>query len=93
MADPLPLRGMRGAIRWYYYVAAGVTDWTVRYDRARACWTLRGGLVAPDPFKLTQTPLEFVVPTKGGGRLCWPILTITATDNRIAATLGPGAPT
>jgi hypothetical protein len=84
----IPLRGARGAIRWFYYTAADVTNFTVVYSRDRAAWTLQGGVVAPDAFKLGQAPLEFVAPTKGGGALRWPVLSLSVRDGRVTATLG-----
>ena len=94
MGNAIPLRGARGVIRWHYYTAAGVTDFTVTYDQERRAWSLRGGAIAPDPFKLGQTPLEFFAPTKQGTGLRWPVITVTVKDGRIAATLGePGTGT
>jgi hypothetical protein len=66
----------------------------VAYDQARHAWTLRGGAVAPDPYKLSQTPLDFFAPTQHGSGLRWPVVAITVIDGRITATLGePGAGT
>jgi len=54
-------------------------------------WTLHGGLVAPNAFTLTQTPLDFVTPaTKGGAAQRWRVVSITVRDNRLSATLDPG---
>jgi len=87
----IPLRGAFGAIRWFYYTAAGVRDFSVVYNQDRRAWTLRGGAVAPDPFKLQQRPLSFMAPTKGGPPLTWPVLDVVVQDGRIVATLGdPG---
>jgi len=89
----IPLRGARGLIRWYYYTAAGVTDFTVTYNQERRAWFLRGGAVAPDPYKLSQTPLEFYAPTAQGTGLRWPIVgEPVIKDGRIAATLGAPLP-
>ena len=88
MAGAIPLRGAKGAIRWHYFMAAGVVDFTVVYDPASRAWTMRGGLVAPNAFKLTQAPLEFFVPTKTGA-MRWPVQAFQMRENRITATLGP----
>jgi len=91
---PLPLRsapGALGTLRWCYQIAAGVIDFVIVYDRARRVWTLHGGLVAPNAFTLTQTPLDFVTPaTKGGAAQRWRVVSITVRDNRLSATLDPG---
>ena len=85
----IPLRGLRGAIRWQYYTAAAVVDFAVTYDQTRRAWALRGGIIAPDAYKLAQRPLTFLAPTKGGGALRWPVVDLIVRDGRIAATLGP----
>jgi len=98
MFGPLPLRSARGALgtlRWYYHIAAGVIDFVIVWDPPRQVFRLHGGLVAPDAFKLTQRPLEFVAPQPGSRvAVRWPVQTITIVDNRVTATLGhPGAAT
>jgi hypothetical protein len=88
----LPLTGRRGAIQWGYYTAAAVLDYTVLApDAHRPTWTLRA-TVPPghaDPYKLTQTPLEFIAPVKDAPGLRWPVLTITLEHGQLRATLGP----
>jgi len=88
----LPLTGRRGAIRWHYYTAADVLDYTVTAPSAdRPSWLLRGTVPAgaSDPYKLTQTPLEFVATLTVGSVLRWPVLAVTVEAGRIRATLGP----
>jgi len=93
MAGPLPLRsapGALGLLRWSYQIAAGVIDFVILYDQTRREWTLRGGLVAPDAFKLTRTPLEFVQPApKGSIGQRWRVVSLTVQDNRLSATVTP----
>jgi hypothetical protein len=87
--EPMPLRGLRGVIQWYYMTAAEVRDYTVTYSQERRAWMVRGGVVAPDAFKLQQRPLMFTVPVKGGGALRWPVLDVTIQAGRLMANLGP----
>lgn len=94
MAGPLPLRsapGALGTLRWHYQIAAGVIDFVIIWEPTRRVWMLRGGLIAPNPYMLTQTPLDFVTPaTKSGAAQRWRVVTITVVDNRLTATLTPG---
>jgi len=85
----VPLTGTNGAIKWHYYTAAAIATYAVRYNPEARAWTLSGVVAGSDPFKLTQTPLEFVAPIKGGGALRWPIVRVTVKDGRVAAALGP----
>ena len=73
-APPIPLRGLRGALKWYYQTAAGITNYSVTYSPERQAWTMRGGLVAPNAYSLEQRPLLFVAYLKDGAELTWPVV-------------------
>lgn len=85
------IRGVVGQIRWSYYVAASVTNFTVtRHGSttgATVRWTLRATLVLADAFKLSRKPLVFQVETKKG-LMTWPITDLVITDRDVTATLG-----
>ena len=91
LSPAIPLRGLRGAIKWYYQTAADVANYAVVYNQERRAWTLRGGVVAGNAFTLQQRPLLFVAYVKGGAALTWPIVDFTITDGRLSANLGPPA--
>jgi hypothetical protein len=80
--------GVRGLIRWHHYTAADVYAFTVHRDR-QARWTVSARVQHADSFKLAQSPLAFIVPSKFGA---WrfPIRAITAhQDDALLADLGP----
>lgn len=90
------IRGVVGQIRWSYYVAGAVNDYTVW--RAQGVWQLQATVVRADAYNLTQRPLWFVAPTKHGAWR-WPIQILQVADGRqntlpsgpfpIRARLGP----
>jgi hypothetical protein len=87
----LPLTGRRGVIRWKYYRAADVIEYTVTAPSAgRPTWTLRGVVPpgAADSYTLKKTPLEFCATLTPGSRLTWPVLDVTIEAGRLRATLG-----
>jgi len=91
IGDAIPLRGNNGVIKWFYYAAADVREFTVLYDKTAGAWTLRGIVQAADAFKLKQTPLVFVAALRGDV-LRWPVLGFELTNGRIVARLGaPGS--
>lgn len=84
------VRGVEGRIRWQYYEAATVHEYTL--TRTGGGWALRGILGLSDAFKLSQRPLTFVAPHKGG-QWRWPIDSFVVEPNRmLVATLGPLEP-
>ena len=91
LSPAIPLRGRRGAIKWYAETAADVADYTVVYSQERHAWTVRGGVGAPNPFTLQQRPLVFVAFLKAGGRITWPIDRFHIQGGRLQADLGPPA--
>jgi hypothetical protein len=87
MLDAGTFRGARGLVKHAYHTAAEVTAFLITFDRTTRRTTLGATVVTSDPYWLTQRPLIFVVPTKGGA--CrWPIETVTIGDGRLVANLG-----
>lgn len=80
------ITGVVGSIKWAYYTAAAINNYTV--TRSDAAWTLSATVVLSDAFKLSQRPLRFVAP-HAHGEWAWPILTIQLADGALTATLGP----
>ena len=80
------ITGARGRVRWAYYDAAIVTNYTLTRDGGR--WRLTGQVTASNPLALQQRPLVFEVPHNGGAWE-WPIETVDVQDGRLSATLGP----
>lgn len=79
--------GLYGRLLWGFYLAAKVDGYQLTTDETRVV-TLSGRLVEPDSFKLQQRPLMFEVP-HADGIWRWPMVTLTRTDDRLTATLGP----
>ena len=86
----VPIRGRVGVLKWEYYVAADVVDYTVTVDSDRpGASALVATVTRRDRYNLTQRPLKFVAPYKGG-QMRWPVATFELTDaGRLTATLGP----
>jgi hypothetical protein len=90
----LPGAGIRGkvaSIKWAYYTAAAVHDYTVTRDKASGTWAAVGAFVPGlvDAYKMAQRPLFFLAPFKRGVWR-WEIQTLTMHDGgRFAARLGP----
>lgn len=91
--DAIPLRGKRAVINWFYHVAAEVHDYTIVYDKGARVFTVRGGVVAPDGFRLKQTPLTFAIHRPNAPALRWAVVGVNVADGRIMARLTglPGA--
>jgi hypothetical protein len=80
------ITGVVGQIKWSYYVAAALNDYTVTRSETGE-WRLSGTVVLSDAFKLAQRPLMFVAPhAKGEWR--WPILDLDLGANQVRARLG-----
>ena len=80
------ITGVVGIIKWQYYNAAAINGFTVQ--RAKdGRWSLSATVVNRDPYKMSQSPLVFVMPTaKGTSR--WPITDFELQDGRMRASLG-----
>ena len=70
---PASVTGVVASIRWAYYTAAAVNGYTVTRDPVTREWSATGTIVLADAFKLSQRPLVFVAPFKGG-EWTWPIV-------------------
>lgn len=83
------IRGVVGEIKWHYYTAAAINNYTV--TRVDAEWHLHATVVLSDAFKMAQRPLTFIAPhAKGEWR--WPILSSEITNGALTAKLGPPEP-
>ena len=83
------IRGRVAAIKWGYFDAAAVEGYSVTKDADG--WKVHGALIPGrvDAFKLSQRPLYFVAPFKGGAWR-WDIRRLTTLDGgQFSATLGP----
>lgn len=81
----LVLKGVVGQIKWSYYTAAAINNYTVSQSDGQ--WTLRATVVNHDAFKLKQKPLIFVAPhEKGDWR--WPIEGYELQGGVLTAHLG-----
>lgn len=67
------ISGVVGSIRWHYYTAAAINGWTVAASADRRRWTLLATVALSDAFKMSQRPLAFVAPLKGGREWRWPL--------------------
>jgi hypothetical protein len=84
------LKGVVGHIKWHYYTAAAINDYTVVRDRKTGKWSLSATVVLSDAFKMAQRPLTFTAKhAKGEWR--WPIESVQLhpDTHRLTATLGP----
>lgn len=80
------IRGVVGQIKWSYYVAAALHGFTVQRDKESGRWELTGTVVTSDAFRLSQSPLEFVVPHKHGVWR-WTVLSHAISQATVTATL------
>jgi hypothetical protein len=87
------MAGMRGVVafvKWHYYNAAALNGYTVNKDTLSGRWSASGTVVLSDAFKLSQRPLFFVAPLKGGA-IRWEIDTYAlAESGAFTATLRGG---
>jgi hypothetical protein len=79
--NKVTMRGVNGEIRWSYHKAGQVSQWELFGS------TLTATLVNADAYRLSQTPLTFVVP-RSNGAWRWPIATIQVEGQSITATVG-----
>jgi hypothetical protein len=85
---PLTIRGVEGAVRWSYRLAASLGAWTVTKPDDGGPYTLTAAILKPNTFALSQRPLMFVVATQGGSWR-WPILELQVVGTSLSGTLGP----
>jgi hypothetical protein len=82
----LTVTGVVGEVRWGYFPAGHVLNWTVTINEGVS--SLTGTLTQYDALRLSQQPLVFVAPhVKGAYR--WPITSLQMTGAWCMATLGP----
>lgn len=86
MAAPGTIHGAIGQVKYTYRTAAVVNDFTIARSELEGL-TMRGTLAESDTYLLTQTPLTFVVPIKGGAWR-WPVVDWRIIDRQILARLG-----
>ena len=67
------LRGDTATIRWAYYNAAGISGYTLTKDPVTKEWSATGTMLIADPFKLSRSPLLFVI-KRNSREWIWPIL-------------------
>jgi hypothetical protein len=80
------IRGVVGQVKWHYYTAAAINNYTVTRSVHNA-WTLRATVVLSDDFKMSQQPLVFVAPHQAGAWR-WPIVSHVIADGTLSAQLG-----
>lgn len=80
------IRGVVGQIKWAYYLAAAINNYTVTRD-VQGQWRLRATVVQCDRFKLSQRPLVFVAP-HARGEWRWPITGYELQAGALTASLG-----
>lgn len=71
---------------WHHYTAADVCTFTVHRDK-QLRWTVSAAIANGDDFKLAQSPLVLVVPTKFGA-WHWPIVSAQRQGAYLLAQLG-----
>lgn len=94
VGSPLPIRAKAGAVArivWRTYCPVATVHGYAIQPQASGGWTVSGHLGDVNPFNLTQTPLEFHVPYKGG-TWRWPIVSMTRADTYWTARLGDRLP-
>jgi len=75
---PLTIRGVAAEIRWGYQRAATLGSWTLDDQ------TLTATLLDVDTFRVSQSPVTFVV-----GSLVRPLTALQITGGTLTARLGP----
>jgi hypothetical protein len=80
--------GRVARVKWTYFTAAEVSAYTVTYEAAGA-WQMGAKVEIADAYLLTQRPLMFVAPFRGGAWQ-WPVKTVelAADGRRLTARLG-----
>jgi hypothetical protein len=79
--------GLYGRVQWHYQIAADVQGFTVERDEGGQLF-LRAAVTSFNEYRLTQSPLTFIVTVKGG-EWKWPIVEILAfRDHGLHARLG-----
>ena len=84
--DPMAgtIRGALGQVKHAYLTAAVVTGYRIAKDDVTGAWTLTGTVADANPYLLSQTPLVFVMVTKGGS-VRWPVEAWAMADGQCSA--------
>lgn len=78
--------GLRGRVQWHYHIAADVGGFTVDRDEDGRLW-LRAAVGPFNEYRLSQTPLTFLV-TVTGGEWHFPVRRVVSfADHRFVAEL------
>lgn len=77
-----------GTVAWHGRTVAVLRGWTVRRGERAGEWRLSANVDRADRFLLTQRPLSFHAPRKGGF-WCWPVVAVTLGRESLTARLGP----
>jgi len=80
MPNKVVMRGAAGEVRWSYHRAAELGAWTLEGDQ------LSARLLTSDTFRLSQSPLTFVVP-RPQGAWHWLIERVAVSDHSLTATV------
>jgi hypothetical protein len=79
--------GIHGRLQWHYHIAADVQGFTVERDE-RGQLFLRAAVTQFSEYRLSQSPLTFIVTVKGG-EWKWPVLKVLSFAERaLVAQLG-----
>lgn len=81
--NQIALRGKGGNIRWSYHQAASIGSWEVRGHELSAT------VLDADTFRLSQSPLTFVVRSPKGHAWSWPIASVRVDGTTLYAALTP----
>ncbi len=77
----IKMGGPSGAMRWGYYTAASLRDWSLSNH------VLTATIVEKDDTRLSQQPLSFVV-VRPSSTWTWPVDTLQITGTSLTAKLG-----
>ena len=80
----MTITGEAGHIRWGYFLAASVREWTI--VRESGAMRLTATIVSRDAVRITQRPLDFIV-THRRGVWTWPITELQIDGDTITASL------
>jgi hypothetical protein len=67
------IAGTIATVRWAYYNAAGINGYQITKDPVTGEWSVTGTMLLADAFKLSRSPLLFVV-KRNNREWVWPIL-------------------
>ena len=73
-------------VRWSYASAASLASYAL--ESTAEGTKVRARVVSADDYRLTQSPLTFVVPGPAGQSFRWPIQSCAVTGSDFSAVLG-----